>query len=319
MSFDLHRARTFVAVVGHGSVSGAADALGYTQSAVSQQLSTLERDVGLTLVDRGRRPLRPTTAGSELLPEVEALLAHAAALDAAVADLRGLRRGRVELAAFASAMASLLPPVVAAFRAAHPGVALGVTEAETEPALAALRAGAADVAVVHLMPGQEIADAGLVRAALGDDPLHAVLPEAHPLSGRAAVPVAELATEPLVVPRAGGPAGPFRALVERLLAEAGAELRVAYEVDDLRAAQAFAAAGLGTVLMHGLTLGSPPPGVVVRPLTTASGARRVEVVRLAGRRVPAARALWRLLEEASAQNAGVGTGSSPSSIRRRAT
>jgi DNA-binding transcriptional LysR family regulator len=254
--------------------------------------------IGLTLIDRGRRPLRPTPGGSELLPEVEALLARAAALEAAVADLRGLRRGHVELVAFASAIASLLPPVVAAFRAAHPGVAVGVAEAETEPALAALRGGAADVALVHLMPGQEIADDdGLVRAALGDDPLYAVLPAGHPLSAGAAVAVARLAAEPLVVPRADGPAGPFRALVERLLAEHGAKLRIAYEIDDLNAAQAFAAAGLGAALMHGLTLGSAPPAVAIRPLTTASGARRVEVVRAAGRRVPAARALWQALAE----------------------
>src|SRR4051812_27407566 len=217
MSFDLHRARTFVAIVRHGSVSAAADVLGYTQSAVSQQLSTLERDVGLTLIDRGRRPLRPTPAGNELLPDVERLLSRAAALDATVGDVRGLRRGRVEVVAFASALASLLPPVIAAFGAAHPGVDVGVTEAETDPALAALRGGSADVAVVHLMPGQETADDGdLVRAPLVGDPLHAVLPAAHRLSARETVALDALAGEPLVVPRADGPAAAFRRLVEAL-------------------------------------------------------------------------------------------------------
>jgi DNA-binding transcriptional LysR family regulator len=299
MSFDLHRARTFVAIVRHGSVSAAADALGYTQSAVSQQLSTLERDIGLTLIDRGRRPLRPTPAGTELLPDVERLLSRAAALDATVGDVRGLRRGRVEVVAFASALASLLPPVVAAFRAAHPGVDVGVAEAETDPALAALRGGSADVAVIHLMPGQEIADDGdLVRAPLADDPLHAVLPAAHRLSARESIPLDALAGEPLVVPRADGPAGGFRRLVEGLLAQSGVEPRVAYELDNLQAAQAFAAAGLGVALMHGLTLHSAPPTVAIRPLTPATGARRVEVVRVRARRVPAARALWDALERA---------------------
>ena len=160
MSIDLHRARTFVAIVRHGSVSAAADALGYTQSAVSQQLSTLERDIGLTLIDRGRRPLRPTPAGTELLPDVEQLLSRAAALDATVDDVRGLRRGRVEVVAFGSALASLLPAVIAAFHAAHPGVDVGISEAETHQALASLRGGSADVAVIHLMPGEQIADDG---------------------------------------------------------------------------------------------------------------------------------------------------------------
>jgi DNA-binding transcriptional LysR family regulator len=297
MSFDLHRARTFVAIVRHGSVSAAADALGYTQSAVSQQLSTLERDIGLTLIDRARRPLRPTPAGTELLPDVERLLSRAAALDATVGDVRGLRRGRVEVVAFASALASLLPPVLATFRAAHPGVDVGVAEAETDPALAALRGGSADVAIVHLMPGQEIADDGdLVRAPLADDPLHAVLPAAHRLSARESVPLEALAGEGLLVPRADGPAGGVRRLVEALLAQSGVEPRVAYELDDLQAVQAFAAAGLGVALMHGLTLRSAPPTVAIRPLTPAAGARRVEVVRVRARRIPAARALWDALE-----------------------
>jgi DNA-binding transcriptional LysR family regulator len=293
---DLHRARTFAAVVDHGSVSAAADALGYTQSAVSQQLSTLERDLGLTLVDRAKRPLRPTPAGAELLPEVRALLTRASAADAAIDDIRGVRRGRVELATFASALGSLLPPVIAAFRDRHPGVAVGLTDAETGPALAALRAGTADLGLIHLMPGQEIEDDGsLVRAVIGDDALHAVLPARHRLAGRTVLRLDDVAAEPLIVPAAQGSGGAFRALTERLLAEAGAELDVAYEVDDLRAAQAFAAAGLGVVLMHGLALGPSPDDVAIRPLATAGAARRVEVVRVRGRRVPAGRALWEAL------------------------
>jgi DNA-binding transcriptional LysR family regulator len=292
-ALDLHRARTFLEVVRLGSVSAAADALGYTQSATSQQLSTFERDLGLTLVDRGRRPLQPTPAGAELLPEIRLLLARAATAQAAVDDLRGLRRGSVRVVAFASALASVLPPVLAAFGMAHPDVAVGVAEAETEPALSALRGGGADVAVIHLMPGQELAeDDDLARRALGEDRLHLVLPAGHPLSRRRTVTLAECAAEPLIAPRADGPAGSFRALVDGLLREAGAEPRIAFEIDDLPAAQAFVAAGLGAALMHGLTLGASPPGVAIRPLETSAGNRRVEVVRTRGRRVPAARALW---------------------------
>lgn len=290
-SVDLHRARTFVEIARLGSVAATADALGYTQSAVSQQLSTLERDVGLTLVDRGRRPLRLTPAGAELLPEITALLASAAAVDAAVGDLRGLRRGRVEVVAFGSALAALLPPVIAAFRAEHPGVSVGVAQGETQPALAALRGGAADVAVIYLVPGQELGDeTGLVRAAIGVDPLLVLLPAGHALGARATVSVEDLAGQPVVIPRVNGPAGEFRRLADRMF---GGELNVAYELDDLRAAQAFVAAGLGVVLMHGLMLRLPsPPGVLARPLEAEIGARRIEVVRVSGRRVPAARELW---------------------------
>jgi DNA-binding transcriptional LysR family regulator len=288
---DLHRARTFVAVVAHGSVSAAADALGYTQSAVSQQLSTLERDVGLTLVDRAKRPLRPTPAGAELLPEIEALLARAGAADAAIDDLRGLRRGHVQLATFASALATVLPPLIATFRAERPSLTVGLTDAETDAALTALRTGTADLALIHLMPGQRIEDDNsLARAVLGDDALHAVLPARHRLARRKSLRLKDIATEPLILPSAHGSGGAFRALAERLLADAGGTPNVAYEIDDLRAAQSFAAAGLGIVLMHGLTIAPSPPGVAVRPLNVAGAARRVEVVRMRQRRVPAARA-----------------------------
>lgn len=301
MSFDLHRARAFLAVVQHGSVSAAADALGYTQSAVSQQLSTLERDIGLTLIDRGCRPLRPTPAGTELLPEVQRLLVQATVLDATVGDVRGLRRGRVEIVAFASALASIVPPVIAEFQQAYPGVEVGVVEAETEPALAALRGGAADVAAIHLMPGQDVIDDDdLVRAVLTADPLRLVLPTGHRLGSSEAVSPRELATEPLIVPHADGPAGPFRALVEDLFARHGLKPRLAYELDDLQAVQAFVAAGLGVALMHALTLHALPPTLTSRPLVSADGARRVEVVRVRARRVPAARALWDTMRQGSA-------------------
>jgi DNA-binding transcriptional LysR family regulator len=293
MSLDVHRARTFAEVVRLGSVAAAADALGYTPSAVSQQLSTLERDIGLTLVDRGHRPLVATPAGAELLPEVHALLARAVEVDAAIDDLRGVRRGHVEVVAFASAVSSLLPPALASFRAAHPAVGVGVTVAEPDEALVALRSGAADVALVFRLPEDELDDdAALARAAIAQDPLHLALAPGHPLAGRAEVTPAQLAGEPLVVPRPDGPAAGFRTLVERIV---GSELRIAYEFEDTWAAQAFAAAGLAAAMMHGLILTPPHPGVVVRPVASAQGVRTVEVVRVSGRRVPAARALWEAL------------------------
>jgi DNA-binding transcriptional LysR family regulator len=291
---DLQRARTFATVVARGSVAAAADALGYTQSAVSQQLSTLERDIGLTLVDRSRRPLRPTPAGAEILPEVEALIERAGAVDAAIRDVRELERGRVELVAFPSALATVVPTVISRFRTRHPGIEIGVRQAETDAALAALRGGTAEVAVVHVMEGQELDgdDGRLARASLGDDELHVVLPAGHELARRERIRMADLIGRPLVAPRADGPAAPFRALVERLFDAVDGPASVAYEVDDLRGAQAFAAAGLGIVLMHGLTLPPVADGVVVRPLDAPHGRRRIEAIRATGRRVPAARAFW---------------------------
>src|ERR671914_2502237 len=109
MSFgDARRLRTYALVVDLGSISAAADVLGYTQSAVSQQLAALEREVGEALVDRSQRPLRSTRAGALLRPQVERVLAAVGGAEAAVEDLRG-GTPRLRLAAFPSALASLVP------------------------------------------------------------------------------------------------------------------------------------------------------------------------------------------------------------------
>src|SRR5919199_3794037 len=105
---DVQRLRAFVLVLDLGSVSAAAEVLGYTQSAVSQQLAALEREVGVPLVDRSQRPVRPTRAGATLRPHVERVLAAVGGAEAAVADARG-ETPRLRLAAFPSALSSFVP------------------------------------------------------------------------------------------------------------------------------------------------------------------------------------------------------------------
>src|SRR5918998_5012680 len=112
MSFgDVQRLRAFALVADLGSISGAASVLGYTQSAVSQQLAALEREVGTPLVDRSQRPLRATRAGEVLRPHVERILAAVGGAEAAVDDLRGGTR-RLRVAAFTSALSSFVPAAV---------------------------------------------------------------------------------------------------------------------------------------------------------------------------------------------------------------
>jgi DNA-binding transcriptional LysR family regulator len=160
-----------------------------------------------------------------------------------------------------------------------------VLQVETQEAVERLRAGDADVAVVHHMPGVAVpATAGLERRRLLVDDLHVVLPEGHRLARRDAVSLADLDGEPLILPRRDTPAGRFRSLVEHLCAESGFAPRVAYELDDLPAVQAFVAAGIGVVPMHGLTLTTVPPGAVTRPLAERpAGSRTVEALAPADR------------------------------------
>ena len=289
MSFaDAQRMRAFALVLDLGSVSAAASALGYTQSAVSQQLAALEREVGAPLVDRSQRPLRATPAGRRLLPHAERVLAAVGGAEAEAEDIRGDTQ-RLRLAAFTSALSSFVPAAVRDVRRAHADLAVRVLQTETAEAIELLRAGDADLAVVHHLPGVAVPDtAGLQRRHLLVDHLHAVLPAGHRLARRKEVGLTDLAGEPLVLPRRDSPAGRFRSVIEHLFAQAGVEARVAYELDDLPAAQAFAAAGIAVVPMHGLTLARLPRDVVARPLAERpAGSRTVEALAPPAARSPA--------------------------------
>src|ERR671916_3462847 len=276
---DAGRLRTFALVVDLGSISAAADVLGYTQSAVSQQLAALERELGTALLDRSQRPLHATRAGEVLRPHVERVLAAVGGAQAAVDELRGGTR-RLRLAAFTSALSSFVPAAVRDLRRTHPQLVVQVLPLETREAIERLRGGDADLAVVHHMPGVAVPEtAGLQRRQLLIDDLYVVLPEGHRLARRDAVSVADLEEEPLILPRRDTPAGRFRSVVEHLCAQAGFAPRVAYELDDLPAAQAFVAAGIAVVPMHGLILATVPPGATARPLAERpAGSRTIEAL-----------------------------------------
>jgi DNA-binding transcriptional LysR family regulator len=129
--------------------------------------------------------------------------------------------------------------------------------------------------------------AGLQRRRLLVDHLHVVVPEGNRLARRDAVSLKDLEEEPLVLPRRDTPAGRFRSVVEHLCARAGFAPRVAYELDDLPAAQAFVAAGIAVAPMHGLILATLPPGATARPLAERpAGSRTVEALAPGAARTP---------------------------------
>src|SRR5205823_8192398 len=133
-------------VVRRGSFSAAADALSYTQSAVSQAIARLEAETGATLVIRDRRGVRPTAAGSTLLQHADTILAEVAAAEADLAAMLGVRGGRLRVASFPSAGATLMPLAVATFKERHPDVSLTLAEGEPEEIAPRLRAGEFDLA-----------------------------------------------------------------------------------------------------------------------------------------------------------------------------
>src|SRR5918998_1933017 len=189
---DLQRLRAFTLVIDLGSISAAASVLGYTQSAVSQQLAALEREVGTPLVERSQRPLRATRAGEALRPHLERVLAALGSAESALEDIRG-GTGHLRLAAFTSSLSSFVPAAVRDLRRAHSELVVHVLQLETREAVERVGSGDADLAVVHHMPGVAVPEtAGLQRRRLLVDDLFVVLPVGHRLARREAVGLADL-------------------------------------------------------------------------------------------------------------------------------
>ncbi|MFG2846452.1 LysR family transcriptional regulator [Kitasatospora sp. NPDC048296] len=246
------------AVVDHGSVSAAATALGYTPSAVSQQVATLERETGTALLERIGRGVRPTAAGLLLAGHAAAIDRQVAEAGAALADLRAGRSGSLTVRYFATAGAALVAPAVAAFRREYPGVRLDLGVTDPADPLTEVRDGRADLAVVFR---SEEAPVGLRLVHLRDDPYRAVLPRGHRFASRRVLDLAELAQEPWV---GAEPPGPCREIVHGACDAAGFRPALAVDGADYLTAQGFVAAGLGVALLPELGLAQRHPGVTVR-------------------------------------------------------
>nr|BFF11756.1 LysR family transcriptional regulator [Microbacterium flavescens] len=190
--------RVVKAVADAGSITGAAAALGYSQPAISQQLKRLERRLGVPLVERVGRSVRLTEAGRILARHAPAVTT---ALDAAageLAELRGLRAGRVRLVGFPSASPTIVPRLLAELEAGHAGVTVTYLEAEPPEAVVAVREDRADIALTFSYPGDRDdphgpSARGLSVRTVGTDDLLAVLPAGHREAGTAVVDVAGLA------------------------------------------------------------------------------------------------------------------------------
>src|ERR671933_2271230 len=180
---DVRRMRVLREVAQRGSFSAAAEALSFTQSAVSQQIAALEREAGTKLVQRSARGVKLTQAGEAIVRHTEAILARLAEAESELEAIAGLRGGRVRLAAFESAGATLMPLAIADFRARHPAVELTMTLLDPEESVPMLKCGELDLAIVVLEPHARDDD-GLQRTHLLDDPMYVVLPVDHPLARR---------------------------------------------------------------------------------------------------------------------------------------
>ena len=165
------RLRVLATLAEHGSFSGAADALDYTQSAVSKQVAALEREVGMQLVLREVRPVRLTAAGEALFRHAEAVLERLAAAEAELEAIAALEAGCLRLGAFSSAGATLVVQALAAFKGRFPGVEVTLLEAGRDRLVEGVRTGELDLAVVFDFPALGLTvDEGIEGHHLLDDP-----------------------------------------------------------------------------------------------------------------------------------------------------
>jgi DNA-binding transcriptional LysR family regulator len=290
---DVTRLRVLVAVARHGSVTAAARALNYAQPSVSHHIARLEAETGARLTQRAGRGVRLTDAGRLLAERAEEIIGRLDAAENELAAHVGLRGGRIRLAAFPSALGTIVPAAAARLEAEHPGMDLTLAEAEPPEALRMLRAGYVDVALVFrhtqdgvaAVPATE-ADDGTRATLLLDDPIYLVTQacassSSHhprspdPRSARVAPPGERaLPAEPDLADFADRRwiAGCERCRSYLLLQceAAGFTPKIAFTTDDFVAVQALVAAGLGVTTLPGLALrAARHPGIQAAALPGA--------------------------------------------------
>ena len=234
------------AVVSSGSVTAAAENLGYTPSAVSQQVAALERQTGVPLLERVGRGVRPTAAGRLLTEHADVISRNLAEAETALADLRAGRTGTLSVRYFATAGAALVPPAVARLRAEFPGVQLDLKLIDPQDPLPEVERGDADLAIV--VRGESTPPSPAVRLVhLLDDPMRAVLPRGHRLAAKRVIDLVDLAEEPWVcnerVP------GTCMDVVLDACGAAGFSPNFTVLAEDYATARGFVAAGLGVSLI----------------------------------------------------------------------
>jgi DNA-binding transcriptional LysR family regulator len=272
---SLGRLRVLCEVAECGSLSAAADRLGYTSSAVSQQIATLEREVGLVLFERHPRGVTLTDAGEVLLAHAKRLLAGENAARSELDALARGERGRVRMGWFTTAGAALVPFALARFIPAHVGAELLLAESDPEESAHALRAGNLDLALVYQFELEDDPVPDLTQVELFDDHAYVGVATGHPLASRDDLTLADFAEEPWVQ---GVPHGATLAALPAACRVAGFEPRVVFRTDDHLVVQGLVAAGLGVALLPRIAVPTVRPDIVIK---TVAGRGLRRAVRLA--------------------------------------
>jgi len=293
---DIHRLRLLLEFAERGTIAATAGALGYTPSAVSQQLAALEREAGTALLDRTARAAELTDAGQRLAAHAAEILAL---MEAAEADLAAPDpSGRVAISAFPTAAVAFAPALTRTVRA-HPALSLLLRQTAGREVLRQVRAGQVDVAIVDDWSGRFAAGQPAFRFfPLLTDPLVLVVPRGHWASDvRAPISLHDLRDEPWLATPAGEAS---RRAVDQVLATAGVVTDAPSQFEGLATILSLVARGIGIAILPRLTLASGDARVVVRDLPDASPARDLyAVARTSSVRRPAVAVIIRVLTTAA--------------------
>ncbi len=306
---NVNRLRVLAEVAERGSFSGAADALAYTQSAVSQQVATLEAETGMTLLERHARGVRLTPAGQALVEHTEGILARLEAAEAELSAIAGLRAGRLRMASFPTAGATLMPLAIATFRSTYPDIELTLSEGEPEEIAPRLRASEFDLALLFEFDEPDEVDS-LMRVELLQDPMYLALPQAHPLAEKSDLRLEDLRGEAWVQTSRASPCARH---VVRSCHAAGFEPNVSFESDDYQTVQGLVAAGVGVALIPELALSVVREDIAIRALAPQPPVRQViAAAPLDARLSPATPAMLGILEDAAKRYEAHGKRTAPS-------
>ncbi|HEX8159469.1 MAG TPA: LysR substrate-binding domain-containing protein [Solirubrobacteraceae bacterium] len=271
-------------VAARGTIAGAAAALDFTPSAVSQQIATLEREACVALLDRGPSSVVLTEAGRALVQHAEVVLAQ---LDKAEAELRaiaGLRGGQLRLGSFVS-VTSVVSRALHTFRGRHPDVRLTLTECDAATSLKLLESGQLDVALVYIYDYVPL-DAGpaIEIHNLFRDPVDIAVTASHPLAGRGSLAIDELSGERWITEHIGSVC---HGLVAGACRDAGFQPELHLTgTDDYRVAQALITAGIGVAFVPRLAQ-EPDLGIAYLTPMDPLGRTIAVACRAGGRRSPA--------------------------------
>ena len=293
---DVKRMRVLREVTARGSFSAAADSLHLSQSAVSQQVAALEKEVGMQLLERTSDGPKLTSAGEALMGHADAVICRLEEAERELTEIAGLESGRVRVISFPSASATVLTRAIGLFRPRFPAIDLELGEGEPEESIPLLRAGEYDIALGFDF-SQHPHDVGrdLERELLLEEKMWVALPPGHPLAASDKVKLSDLADEDWLCGRSGS----CREHVMRLCQDAGFEPNVGFDSDDYQVLKGLVSAGLGVTLLPELALGDKAPGIELRPIRDKQTTRRVwAVTREGASRSPATEAMVSVLVEA---------------------